>query len=95
MNLNEMRMEIDFKIVNNLQFFLSPPCITFFFLIGKLKALRKYVYKLGEISSHSPLLNPSLPKKRNIAYYHYYSKLNAITQETFRVCTTADFSSQL
>lgn len=34
------------------------------FLIGKLKPLRKEVYKLGEISSHSPLQNPSLPPKK-------------------------------
>lgn len=65
MNLNEMRMQIDFKIVNNVKFLLSPPCITFFFLkLGKVKPLSEHDYKLGEISSHSPPLNQSLPKEK-------------------------------
>lgn len=63
MNPNEMRMQIDFKIVNNVKFLLSPPCITFFFKLRKLKPLSKHDYKLREISSHSPPRNQSLPKE--------------------------------
>lgn len=47
MNLNEMRMEKQSEILP-----LFPARL---FLIGKLKPLHKVVYKLDEISSHSPL----------------------------------------
>lgn len=57
-----MSMEEDCTIVNNSSS-LFPALLFFFFLIGKLKPLSKCDHKLAEISSQSPLLNPSLPKE--------------------------------
>lgn len=56
-----MSMEEDCTIVNNSSSLF--PALLFFFLIGKLKPLSKRDHKLAEISSQSPLLNPSLPKE--------------------------------